>query len=435
MGLGGQVVVSSPGLGERRALVERVLASRAFETATRLKDLLRYLSERSESEEPIRENEIGVAVFGRLSGYDNSHDTLVRVQISHLRKKLQQYFESDARDEAWEILIPKGNYQLSFRALNRSVVLQAEEVSPAPAQVPIPAPTPAPARTIRWKTAAAIALAAGIPLMMVAAPWILRSKAPVAAGKRPAVRQLWRDLFGSDQSTYLVLADANLIEFEDAIGHQFTPSEYDSKNFTAFATKSIADPEKRALVLKALKRPLTSMVDAQAAQRLVLWAAEAGSQVELVGARDMSLRHIATQNTILLGSRRADPWVQLFEHRLDFQTVFEEGTPPRAWFANRNPHPGEQAEYRVEWDSQGYCRVAYLPNPKGSGATLLLSGTDLYSSESGADFITQESRVRELRAKFGLKDSEKMPPFEVLLHTRLIAAAAPEFEVVAWRRY
>jgi hypothetical protein len=421
MGAGGQVAAGLPALDQRRALIDRVLASRAFETATRLKDLLRYLSERSESEEPIRENEIGVAVFGRPNGYDNSHDTLVRVQISHLRKKLQQYFESDGRDEEWEIQIPKGNYQLSFRPLNPAVVLQVEEVRPAAA------------RTGWWKIAVAVALAIGIPVILGAGSW-LRTKAPVTA-KRPAVAQLWRDMFGSGQSTYVVLADANLIEFEDAIGHQFTPSEYDSKNFTAFATKSIPDPEKRTLVLRGLKRPLTSMVDAQAAQRLILWAAEAGSQVQLMGARDMSLRHIAAQNTILLGSRRANPWIELFEHRLDFQTVFEEGTPPQAWFANRKPRPGEQAEYRVEWDQQGYCRVACLPNPKGSGATLLVSGTDLYSSESGADFITQESRVRELRTKFGLKDGEKMPSFEVLLRTRLAAASAAEFELVAWRRY
>jgi hypothetical protein len=407
----------------RRALIERILASRTFETATRLKDLLRYLCEQSEAEDPIRENEIGVAVFGRPAGYDTSHDTLVRVQISLLRKKLQQYFEAEGSDESWEVLIPKGNYQLSFRSLHPEMALQVEEVLPGPAQAP----------ALRWKIAVGVLLAIGIPLL-VAGPWMLRAKAPAAA-KRPAVAQLWRDLFGTGQSTYVVLADANLIEFEDAIGHQFTPSEYDSKNFTAFATKNIADPEARRLVLKALQRPLTSLVDAQAAQRLVLWAAEAGSQVQLVGARDMSLRHIAAQNTVLLGSRRADPWVNLFEHRLNFQTVFEEGKPPKAWFANQNPHPGEQAEYRVQWDSQGYCRVAYLPNPKGSGATLLLSGTDLYSSESGADFITQEGRVRELRAKFGLKDGEKMPSFEVLLRTRLVSSAAPEFDLVAWRRY
>jgi hypothetical protein len=149
----------------------------------------------------------------------------------------------------------------------------------------------------------------------------------------------------------------------------------------------------------------------------------------------MSLRHIAAQNTVLLGSRRADPWVSLFEDRLNFQTVFDEGPPPRAWFVNRQPQAGEQPEYRVDWVQRGYCRVAYLPNPKGSGSTLLLSGTDLYSSEGGADFITREERIRELRTRFGLKPGETMPSFEVLLKTRLVASAAPEFDVVALRRY
>jgi hypothetical protein len=429
MGLGGQVAVRLPGVEEKRALIDRVLASHGFETATRLRDLLRYLSERSLSEEQIRENEIGVAVFGRLQGYDTSHDTLVRVQISHLRKKLQQYFEEEGAAEAWEVLIPKGNYQLSFRALNS---LEGLEPAVAEERVLPPEPVlPEPRRSRNLPVA--LALAALIPCLM-AGGWMLRAK--VSSPKsRPVAAQLWRDMFGNGQSTYVVLADANLIEFENAIAHQFTPGEYDRKDFENYATARIPDVETRKLVLGALHRPLTSIVDAQAAQRLVLLAAEAGSRVELVGAREMSLRHIAAQNTVLLGSRRADPWVDVFEDRLNFQTMFQEGKPPRAWFANRNPRPGEETEYRVEWSERGYCRVAYLPNPKGSGATLLLSGTDLYSSESGADFITQEERVEALREKLGLKTGEKMPPFEVLLKTRLVSASAPEFDVVAWRRY
>jgi len=432
MALGGEVIGRLSGLEERRALIERVLASHPFETAARLRDLLRYLAERSEAEQPIRENEIGVAVFGRPTGYDTSHDTLVRVQISHLRKKLQQYFEEEGRKESWEIFIPKGNYQLSFRPLNPQV---RETMRPI-VSLPLPEVAVVPRavrRAARWKLPAAVAIALLIAGLLVQS-WMLRSRKPPAAA-RPAVAQLWHDMFGNGQSTYVVLADANLIEFEDAIGHQFTPGEYDNKNFERFAISRIPDAARRRLVLGALSRPLTSIVDAQAAQRLALWAAAAGGQVELVGARDMSLRQIAAQNTVLLGSRRADPWVNVFEERLNFQTVFEEGKPPSAWFANRRPQPGEQAEYRVQWSERGYCRVAYLPNPKGSGATLLLSGTDLYSSESGADFITREERVRDLRARFGLKEGEKIPSFEVLLKTRLVSSAAPEFDVVAWRRY
>lgn len=426
MSPGGNFTGCLPEIEERRALIDRILASRPFETAARLRDLLRYLSERSESEEPIREDQIGVAVFGRPAGYDTSHDTLVRVQISHLRKKLQQYFEDEGRHEAWEIVIPKGNYTLSFHALNPEVGVEL-----APAPVPAePLPMLEPRRRFGfWRAAALLALCG-----VAGATWELRHKAPAAESAWEAAA-LWRDLFGNRQSTYVVLADANLIEFEDAIGHQFTPGEYDTKDFESFAMARVRDPEIRRVLLKALQRPMTSVVDAQAAQRLALWAAQAGAQVEVVGARDMSLRHIAAQNTILLGSRRANPWVSVFEDRLNFQTGFEEGKPPRAWFSNRNPRAGEQAEYRVQWGSVGYCRVAYLPNPKGSGATLLLSGTDLYSSEGGADFITSEGRVRDLRAKLGLKQGDKMPPFEVLLKTREVASAAPEFDVVAWRRY
>ncbi len=428
MNPGGDIAGCLPGIEERRALIDRILASRPFENAVRLRDLLRYLAERSEGEDAVREDQIGVAVFGRPAGYDTSHDTLVRVQISHLRKRLQQYFEDDGRNEVWEIMIPKGNYTLSFHALNPEVGLDLAP-SPAPVEVQTVALVE-PRRRLASRRVAALALVA--LAVIAAAAWMVRHR---DAGAESESATLWRDLFGNGQSTYVVLADANLIEFENVIRHQFTPSEYDGKDFESFAMERIKDPEVRRLVLKALQRPMTSVVDAQAAQRIGLWAAQAGAKVEVVGARDMSLRHIAAQNTILLGSRRANPWVNVFENRLNFQTVFEEGTPPRAWFTNRSPRPGEQPEYHQEWSALGYCRVAYLPNPKASGATLLLSGTDLYSSEGGVDFITGEARVRDLRAKLGLRDGEKMPPFEVLLRTREAASAAPEFDVVAWRRY
>lgn len=429
---GAELVGFMPGLEERRALIDRILASRAFESTARLKDLLIYLAERSETDEPIREQEIGVSIFGRPAGYDTSHDTLVRVQISHLRKKLQQYFEEEGCAESWEILIPKGNYLLTYRALNQApTAVEPEPTTPAASRF---AAIAEPAEHRPWFRSRTATIGVIVLLGALSVAGVLRHQA-TAAPARTARTQLWNDIFGNGQPPYLVLADANLIEFEDAIGHQFTPGEYDTKNFEGFATQRIDDAAVRKLVLRALSRPLTSVVDVQATQRLVLWAAEAGGRMEIVGARDMSLRHIASQNTILLGSRRADPWVTLFEDRLNFQTVFEEGKPPRAWFANRKPQAGEQSEYRVNWGTEGFCRVAYLPNPKSSGATLLLSGTDLYSSESGAEFITREDRIRELRTKLGLTAGEKMPPFEVLLRTRVVASAAPDFQLLAWRRY
>ena len=82
----------------RWALAERVAGSAAFQRSWRLRALLLFLCERAlrDPQAPIREEEIGAAVFGRGADFDTSLDTLVRVQVSQLRKKLQLHFAADA---------------------------------------------------------------------------------------------------------------------------------------------------------------------------------------------------------------------------------------------------------------------------------------------------------------------------------------------------
>lgn len=58
-------------------LVERVLAGRAISRSPRLRSLLAFLCEWTLTHhgEPLSEEQIGIAVFGRQSGYDTSADT------------------------------------------------------------------------------------------------------------------------------------------------------------------------------------------------------------------------------------------------------------------------------------------------------------------------------------------------------------------------
>ena len=88
-----------PVASHSRGLLERLAASDTFQKSKRLRDLLLFLGERS-LQDPcctLREQEIGVEVFGRPPDYDTSHDTLVRVHVSQLRKKLQEYFLAEGR--------------------------------------------------------------------------------------------------------------------------------------------------------------------------------------------------------------------------------------------------------------------------------------------------------------------------------------------------
>jgi len=146
------------------------------------------------------------------------------------------------------------------------------------------------------------------------------------------------------------------------------------------------------------------------------------------------LNHISDDNTVVLGSRRANPWVTMFEDRLNFQTAFEE-TPKQVWFWNREPKAGEQANYHGRWGRWSLCRVAFLSNPKGTGNVLLISGTDVQSTDAGGEFVTREEWIRKLRPLLGVPDGQPLPHFEVLLEGELVSQSVPQFKISAWRRY
>lgn len=409
---------------ERWALVRRVAASPAFQKSNRLRELLLYVGERSlrEPDTPIREHEIGVEVFGRPATYDTSQDTLVRVHASQLRKKLQQHFTEDGLSEQLLVDMPKGSYSLNFRR---------REVEPEPEPVILPI---APGRNPWWTVLIAITvlstLASGLLLIQNSS---LRRRADFGMGSQPSVDAFWLQVFGNGRNNFIVTADANLVVFEDAIKQHVSLTDYQAKAFERIALARIADPERRALILNLL-RPYTAMADANIARRISLVSAANGLSTDVVFARDVTVNQISDHNTVLLGSRRANPWVTLIEDKLNFQTAFEEA-PKQAWFENRSPKPGEQLTYRGLWGRLSYCRVAFIPNPKGSGNVLLISGTDLQSTEAGGEFVTREQWVRKLRPLLGVEDGQPLPYFEILLQGEQVSQTIPQFQVSAWRRY
>lgn len=407
---------------EWRELLHRVAAAPRFQKSKRLRELLLYLGEHSlhDPAYTLREQEIGVDVFGRSADYDTSHDTLVRVQVSQLRKKLQEHFNEEGRDETLIIEIPKGNYVPVFRPRVDALL----ETAPAHAPyLPPQTARPQPRRTFL------MGIAAGMAAMGLA--WWLLGSAGQAAG-RPGVNDLWRQLFGNGQATYAVLADVNLLIFENLIGRSVPVSEYETHEFDRLAELYVPEPAQRALAHEVVNRVTTSVSDVLAARDFGVLAAAQHLPLNLLSARDSSSSLVSSQNTILLGSLRSNPWVSLFESQMNFQTDYQE-TPAAVRFVNRSPMAGEQADYPAEWRRTGYCRVAFLPNPKRTGNVLVISGTDVISTEAGARFVTSEESIRQLRQKLGLRQGEAFPHFEVLLKTQVLNDNIPWFGLVAYR--
>jgi serine/threonine-protein kinase len=95
-----------------QALLDKVLASEAFRGSGRSTKLLRFLMEhvnRGESEQ-LKEYSLGADALGRGPSFDPRVDSIVRVEVSRLRSRLDQYYSREGREDPLIIVLPKGSY-------------------------------------------------------------------------------------------------------------------------------------------------------------------------------------------------------------------------------------------------------------------------------------------------------------------------------------
>ncbi|MCX6136407.1 MAG: helix-turn-helix domain-containing protein [Ignavibacteriales bacterium] len=99
---------------EKAAILAQILKSSDFQDSKKHQELLKFLAERPESADPLKETEIALAVFGKDSKFDPSTDSLIRSYISNLRKKLDHYYLTTKDTYSHKLEIPKGHYVIKF---------------------------------------------------------------------------------------------------------------------------------------------------------------------------------------------------------------------------------------------------------------------------------------------------------------------------------
>jgi TolB-like protein len=95
---------------------QRLLASKSFAQATRLREFLKYgVDAALGGVRNISEFAIGVDVFGRDITFDPRIDPIVRVHARRLRSKLALYYATEGADDLIEIHLPLRSYIPFFR--------------------------------------------------------------------------------------------------------------------------------------------------------------------------------------------------------------------------------------------------------------------------------------------------------------------------------
>ncbi len=98
--------------------LNRILSSKAFRRADRLKRFLTFIVEETIAGrgERLKEFVVGIEVFGKDSSFDPRNDPIVRVQARRLRTQLTRYYREEGEEGDLVIELPKGGYAPVFRA-------------------------------------------------------------------------------------------------------------------------------------------------------------------------------------------------------------------------------------------------------------------------------------------------------------------------------
>lgn len=92
------------------ALRQRIAASGELGRSRIYARLFDYLLEASATGRSPKEIEIAINVLGRDSDFDVSRDSVVRVYIHQLRKRLQRYYQRHEPDARYQLVLPRGQY-------------------------------------------------------------------------------------------------------------------------------------------------------------------------------------------------------------------------------------------------------------------------------------------------------------------------------------
>jgi hypothetical protein len=377
----------------------------------------------------LRKQQIGCGVFGRKSYYNPGEDNIVRVEIRQLRKRLQEYFASEGKDDPYEILIPKGAYV--------PVIELRGKPAPTPDRlVDVTLPRTAPRYRVPWIYLPLIAVLA------VACAWLgwenhkLQQQVVAGLHAAPDRGPLWPLLFNEEQETFIVCADSSLVVAQAILHRSVSLEEYLSREYSAKPASFGADFNSfaQSLILGQVGQ-FTDITDVLLVQRLRRLNQDHWEKVTVRLARTTQIQDFKNGNSILLGSIRSNLWNSLFEPVLNFHFDYDERAKT-AFIRNVAPRAGEQPVYMAAAPGESgdsYSIVALVPNLRHTGNILIIAGTTAESTEAAGEFIMNQATSSALLSKLTKQNKDKVPYFEVLLKSGTLSGVAKNAEVVADR--
>lgn len=425
---------TSPLPQEISAQVERILASPGFRGSASIQRLLRYLCKYAIDHpgQTVKEYELATEGLGRGGEFDSRVDAVVRLSVSRLRAKLAEYYLHDGAEDPILLDIPKGAYVLcgSYRSSYHTPRIEplasgVEQARYSGGGV--------------WSQRGILLGACGLIVVLVfvcaALGWQnvrFRAESIQKASSASYTERFWKGLFQSGRPVQVVTSDANLLFLSNFMNRTASLSEYRAQGYPiSLIQEHVADPAERRVMEQFMATFFTTSQEGSGVAGIASAMDRCAIPFKVVYARDARLEPDTEENIVLLGNRMGNPWVELFDHKVNF--VYEwDAQQRRGVLRNRNPKTGEKDAY-VPKPGKSYATVVYASRPNGKGSVLMVGGTDMTAVEVGTRFLTDEASMAALYTALDIDPRQGVPHFELLLSARHLTDIPYNVEIVAYR--
>lgn len=291
--------------------VETVCSSALFRKAPTQRELLRYLWQHRHQQ--ISEYSIGVDALGRKSDFDPKIDSTVRVQISRLRQRLKEFYETEGAHLTQRIQIPMGEYRPGVVAV------------PA---APVATQPPSPAKLPWW-------LYAGAALLLVLLADDLRLR--WANPRPPALPAFWSTVARPGSAIPIIVPAPVFFRWESStivardFGANSGPELKDSAVLSSLA-RQLGPPE--------ISQLYTVASDTRAASQLANYLQERGLKAEVLDTPAATVETLESRSGIVFVGPGTTTQLGSLLDGMNFHLV-----PQKGGVMNRAPRPGEPAHF------------------------------------------------------------------------------------------
>jgi hypothetical protein len=350
---------ASSGEGELEEHLQLILNSPVFEKTGTLRTLLTYLWEHRG--QPISEYAVATEALGKKSDFEPKIDASVRVRISRLRQKLEEFYQGAGHDTEIRFAIPLGGHDLRVTRL----ALHKVEAVPLTARP----------STVAVLAGLLLVLAALCVFVMVDNHKLRQSLSEGSATARQALPPFWQNFFSNGKPASLFVSTPTFFDFP---GNNIKVRDTTVNDFASGGSSPLLQWLTQQWGKPKLLQNYTVASDTFAALRLVQYLQPRNVQLSVGGTAELSVESAGDRNIILIGVAGTCRQVNEILNTAPFYIV--DGAARTV--VNREPLPGEPPKYETvdesTFRSVAPGIIAVLPGKVQGTRLLVLTGYYTY---------------------------------------------------------